>query len=137
MKLAENICNLRKSKGLSQEKLAEKVNVSRQTISNWELGETSPNPEQLLILSEVFLVSVDELLGNEIKSETKKAATDNTKTIKLYYWGFIIVFGMLFGVLSATANRFQLWEISAIAVAGGVIGLALAAVINGIIKIKK
>lgn len=45
MQLGNNIQTLRKKKGLSQEKLAEKINVTRQTISNWELGETAPNPE--------------------------------------------------------------------------------------------
>ena len=44
MQLGNNIQTLRKRKGLSQEKLAEKINVTRQTISNWELGETAPNP---------------------------------------------------------------------------------------------
>ena len=45
MKLGNNILKLRKDCNLSQEQLAEKVNVTRQTISNWELSETSPNPE--------------------------------------------------------------------------------------------
>lgn len=49
MQLGNNIQTLRKKKGLSQEKLAEKINVTRQTISNWELGETAPNPEQLIL----------------------------------------------------------------------------------------
>ena len=66
--LGENIYNLRKSKKLSQEQLAEIVNVTRQTISNWELGETSPNPEQLKILSKALNVSVDELLNNYINN---------------------------------------------------------------------
>ena len=44
--LSKNIYNLRKKRGISQELLAEKIGVSRQTISNWELGETTPNPEQ-------------------------------------------------------------------------------------------
>ena len=51
MKLGDNIFKLRKDCKLSQEQLAEKVDVTRQTISNWELGETSPNPEQLKLLS--------------------------------------------------------------------------------------
>lgn len=54
MQLGKNIYNLRKKNGLSQEKLAEQINVTRQTISNWELGETSPNPEQLILLSNLF-----------------------------------------------------------------------------------
>ena len=58
---------LRKKSGLSQEQLGEKVNVTRQTISNWELNETTPNPEQLKLLSKALNVSIDELLDNDIK----------------------------------------------------------------------
>ena len=64
MKLGENIFKLRKEYNLSQEQLAEKINVTRQTISNWELGETAPNPEQLKLLSKTLKVSIDELLNN-------------------------------------------------------------------------
>lgn len=71
--LGENILKLRKKSGLSQEQLGEKVNVTRQTISNWELNETTPNPEQLKLLSKALNVSIDELLDNDIKGviETK------------------------------------------------------------------
>ena len=51
MKLGDKIQKLRKDLKLSQEQLAEKIDVTRQTISNWELGETSPNPEQFKLLS--------------------------------------------------------------------------------------
>ncbi len=64
MALGQNILNLRKKKGLSQEALGELVNVTRQTISNWELEETTPNPEQLKALSSVFNISIDKLLDN-------------------------------------------------------------------------
>lgn len=69
--LGEKIYDSRKKKGMSQEILAEKLGVARQTISNWEIGETSPNPEQLKMLSNVFNVSIDELLENAafIRSE--------------------------------------------------------------------
>lgn len=78
MKLGENILELRKKKGLSQEQLGEKINVTRQTISNWELNETSPNPEQLKLLSSVLEVSIDDLLDNDIKSimESKISNTE-------------------------------------------------------------
>ena len=66
MSLGENILNLRKKNGLSQEQLSEKVNVTRQTISNWELDETAPNPEQLKLLSKALQVSIDILVDNDI-----------------------------------------------------------------------
>ena len=67
MKLGENLFHLRKKNHLSQEELAEKIKVTRQTISNWELGETAPNPEQLKQLSKEFNISIDELLDNDIR----------------------------------------------------------------------
>jgi len=73
MSLGENILKLRKQKGLSQEELGDKIKVTRQTISNWELNETSPNPEQLKLLSKELKVSIDELLDNNIKSISNKS----------------------------------------------------------------
>lgn len=67
MNLGDKILQLRKKNGLSQEQLGEKVDVTRQTISNWELGETTPNPEQLKKMSKAFNVSVDEILDNDSK----------------------------------------------------------------------
>jgi len=63
--LGEKLYECRKKNAMSQEVLAEKLGVARQTVSNWETGETAPNPDQLKILSEVFNVSIDELLDNK------------------------------------------------------------------------
>ena len=59
MEFGEKILNLRKEKSLSQEQLAEKIGVTRQTISNWELEETSSNLQQLELLSKAFNISID------------------------------------------------------------------------------
>ncbi len=67
MSLGDQIYKLRKNHNLSQEQLAEKVGVARQTISKWELGETAPDIRQAQILSQIFSVSLDELLGNDTK----------------------------------------------------------------------
>ena len=75
MQLNKNIYILRKAKGYSQELLAEKVKVSRQTISNWELGETNPNPKQLVLLSKALNVSIDELVGNNFNNNNKLDST--------------------------------------------------------------
>ena len=65
MKFNEKLIELRKKEGLSQEQLGNKVNVSRQTVSKWELGETTPELEKLIELSKVFNISIDKLVGKE------------------------------------------------------------------------
>ena len=96
--LGENILKLRKKSGLSQEQLGEKVNVNRQTISNWELNETTPNPEQLKLLSKALNVSIDELLDNDIKGviETKVNEIDinivkNNNLLKILFVIIIVI----------------------------------------------
>lgn len=110
--LGDNIFKLRKKEGFSQEELAEKVNVTRQTISNWELNETSPNPEQLKLLSKTLNISIDELLDNDIKgvlvekvSNTEKLAGIIIKIIKgigVLFLVFIVfdVFAFIFFSIS-------------------------------------
>lgn len=68
--LNENLRNLRKSKGLSQEELAVKLNVVRQTISKWEKGLSVPDSEMLITLSEVFETPVSTLLGETVDIST-------------------------------------------------------------------
>lgn len=98
MNLGENILKLRKDSKLSQELLAEKIGVSRQTISNWELGETTPNPQQLKLLSKTLNVSIDELLENDVKgllvekvSNTEKLAGIIIKILKIIGIIFIVL----------------------------------------------
>ena len=62
MEISEKILQLRKANNLTQEELAEKLNVSRQYISKWESGQTIPELEKLISLSSVFQVTTDYLL---------------------------------------------------------------------------
>jgi len=71
---------------MSQEQLAEKINVTRQTISNWELGETSPNPDQLKQLSKELNISIDKLLDNE--TEIKEETNEETLNYRLQSYKF-------------------------------------------------
>ena len=64
--LSENIKTIRKSKGLSQEELAVKVNVVRQTVSKWEKGLSVPDSEMLISLSEALETPVSTLLGETV-----------------------------------------------------------------------
>lgn len=63
MNLADNIQLMRKKNLWSQEELAEKCNVSRQAVAKWENGESVPNVEKLVLLADVFELSIDELVG--------------------------------------------------------------------------
>ena len=65
MKLEEKLVSLRKAKGLSQMKLAEMMNVSRQAISRWEVGAAVPSIENLRFLSRLYGVSIDYLVNEE------------------------------------------------------------------------
>lgn len=69
--LSENIKILRKQKGLSQETLAQQINVVRQTVSKWEKGLSVPDAEMLNTLSELFEVPVSTLLGSTIEEKEK------------------------------------------------------------------
>ncbi len=62
MTLGEKIQQLRKAGGLSQEQLAEQLDVSRQSVSKWELGDAVPDISKIVMISELFSVSTDELL---------------------------------------------------------------------------
>lgn len=137
MELGKNICTFRKERGLSQEKLAEKINVTRQTISNWELGETAPNPEQLILLSKAFQKSIDELVGNEIRPEEKRTEHAGTENFENIYLGFAVFCGVMAGVWAFCANRFRNIEIFGIAIAGAAAGLCLGMICHGVLKYLK
>ena len=84
--LKENIKAIRKSKGLSQEELAIKLNVVRQTISKLEQGLSVPDSDMLISISEVFETSVSTLLGETIvesKVDDLKAISEKLEVINL------------------------------------------------------
>lgn len=68
----ENLKTIRKTKGYTQEELAIKIHVVRQTISKWEKGLSVPDADALSKLADVLEINVSELLGSEIKEETDK-----------------------------------------------------------------
>ena len=64
--MEQRLIALRKEKGLTQAQLAEAINICRQSISDWERGVTKPTQDNLLLLSELYGVSVDYLLGKDV-----------------------------------------------------------------------
>lgn len=72
MEIGNKINQLRKLSGMTQEQLAEKINVSRQTISKWESDNTSPDLESIVKISKIFHVSLDDLLKEAKTSMTNR-----------------------------------------------------------------
>lgn len=99
---SQNLQKLRSEKNLSQEQLADKIGVSRQTISAWESGKASPELDKITAISKLFSVSIDELVG-EIKTEAsnfdKKEYEKNYSKIALLRASgiFILFSGIAFG----------------------------------------
>ncbi len=129
MNMADRIQYLRKTKGLSQEELADKIGVSRQAVSKWESEQSTPDIEKIIIMSELFEVTTDYILkGIEPVDMTNK------KTIYSLYLGFAVVFGTIAGIWAFTANRFHVYECFLIMVAGAAIGCAIALIIQTILN---
>lgn len=118
LKFNEKLIKLRKAAGLSQEELGNKLNVARQTVSKWELGETTPEMDKLEELSDLFEISIDELVKNRsipnsiIKEINRKKVdslyrdSQNVKSIiRIYlvigtgilmFFALIVIYGIFF-----------------------------------------
>jgi len=70
----DNLKTLRRNRGITQEELAARLNVVRQTISKWEKGQSVPDAEMLVKLAEIFEVPVSQLLGSRIEPDAKADA---------------------------------------------------------------
>ena len=116
MTLSEKLYNLRRKQELSQEALAEKLNCSRQVISKWENGTTSPDAEMLQKYSELFGVSIDYLVKEDIEEPTSVQPAEkingNKKllgilglVISLLGFVSLIVFGAISVFSSETADK--------------------------------
>ncbi len=80
MDFNNRLYQLRKQKGLSQEELANRLNVSRQTVSKWEVGDSTPDMEKLIAMSDLFDVSLDKLvMGKE--DEEKPPSTTKSELV--------------------------------------------------------
>lgn len=100
MELSTQIKKYRTNMNLSQEELAEKIYVTRQTISNWETGKNYPDVHSLLLLSSLFHISLDQLIKGDLKimkEEIKKEEIDKFNRYGIIY--SILFIAMLFSVI--------------------------------------
>ena len=149
--LNESIKALRKSKGLSQQDLADKLNVVRQTISKWEQGLSVPDSDLLIVLSEALETPVSTLLGEtvaEIEADEIKALSEKLEIINLQFarrkamrrsalhWGLVAVcVGILAvaAVLVVVNSPYLGWDYSAPETA--VMGVAIHAFEWGFVRL--
>lgn len=128
--LSENLKTLRKAKGLSQEELAVKVNVVRQTVSKWEQGLSVPDADMLISLSEALETPVSVMLGETVTKEEPdalKAISEKLEVINLQlaqrketrrkalHRGFIVLcalIAVIFAILALTDNAYLTWDMS-------------------------
>ena len=128
--LNENIKTIRKSKGLSQEELAVKLNVVRQTVSKWEQGLSVPDSDMLISISEALGTPVSTLLGEavtEAEADDLKAISEKLEVInlqlaqrktarrKMLHWLFIslcAVIVIIFAVLMVLNSPYLGWDYS-------------------------
>ena len=84
MELGNKIKYYRNEKELSQEELAERVYVSRQTISNWENNKSYPDINSIVLLSEVFEISIDNLIKGDVEQMKKEINSEEVKKLNFY-----------------------------------------------------
>lgn len=141
MSLSENLQNLRKIKNMSQEELAEKLNVSRQAVSKWESGSGYPETEKIISICEIFDCSMDELvkgkISNDIKSEKNnydlimtKAAKEISLGVALILLGVSIMLTII-GFASNEQTEEQFALIGVITILIGVVFAVPMFIING------
>ena len=128
--LNENIKTIRKSKGLSQQELAVKLNIVRQTVSKWEQGLSVPDSDMLISLSEVLETPVSILLGEtviETEVDTLKAISEKLEVInlqlaqkkttrrKIIHWSLIslcTIIVIVFAILLESESSYLGWNYS-------------------------
>lgn len=98
MKLNEKIFENRKKLGMSQEDLANELNVSRQTVSKWEVGSATPEVEKLVKLANIFEVSVDYLVKENEEEYKKNGIVINKKLILKILIGLLIIILIILGI---------------------------------------
>lgn len=151
MALSEKLYTLRKKSGLSQEQLAEQLSVSRQAISKWESGQSVPESDKLITISNYFKVSLDYLLKEESAQQIPAEVPDadgsmQTNDRTRWLLGIVICVGgilcmIIWGLLSILnpAASDQLSESSMIQIDGNGIYLilCLVAIIVGAVLLLK
>ena len=121
MEIGNTIRSLRAEAGISQEELAERIFVSRQTISNWENGKFYPDVQSLALIAELFSVSIDSLVKGDLPMMESKIVQEDAKRLKrnAVFYGVLITVSIIVMTVSFLSEN---W----LALGSGVVVYALA-----------
>ncbi len=129
MKFCDKILNLRKQNEMSQEQLAEKLNVSRQAVSRWEMGTAQPDASNVLQLSKIFNVTADYLLNDEYESDKDVPAVKQTenqiKEQTKIQIGFIVTVGISIMVLIGQCIFYYSFKNTSLTLLGTILTIAI------------
>ncbi|MBU5292456.1 helix-turn-helix transcriptional regulator [Anaerosalibacter bizertensis] len=103
LEIAERLTNLRKEKGYSQEELAAQLGISRQAISKWERGEASPDTDNLILLSKIYGIGLDELLNIDGFKDAEEG-NNKKKLVKFPYPVLVTIIYLILGF------SYKLWH---------------------------
>ena len=142
MNLGENLKKLRKEYNLSQEQLAEKLNISRQAISKWESGKAYPDIDNLILLRDIFNTTIDDLVLREDKVYDNKIEVNYSNTDEINYCKEnntkkddlsvdLMIDCTIIGMILGTITGNYMWSMA------GFIGLGLGFIIEPIGKYLK
>jgi len=107
MNLSYNLKQKREAYNFSQEEIAQKLNVSRQSISKWENGNCYPDLDNLIRLSDIYNISLDELIKGDEELQKKIIIKNTNNPFKNSSWFIAIpIIGMLYGLIAMVLGHF-------------------------------
>lgn len=109
MEIGNRIKSLRACADMSQEDLAGRIYVSRQTIGSWENDKTYPDVQSLLLLSEIFDVTVDSLIKEDVMTMTKTIDSD-VRTMKQMAWVMVVFLLLMIAAMAWLVVQMVVWD---------------------------
>lgn len=136
MQFHQRLYEVRKRSGMTQSDLAEKLNVSRQAVSRWEMGTAKPDFENLIAISKLFGVSTDYLLKGEAEEKTASSEPEQQKDENSFnfwekLWGIVLiayfVMALLFGIGSGDVMNGLIMPVLILLVLAVIVGIICGA----------
>jgi len=140
MEIGEKLKNSRLNTGMTQEQIAEKINVSRQTISNWENGKSLPDVISLIEISDLYQISLDDLLKGDKKMMKKIEKDTNTvksNRIMMSVGGAMLICSFIFTIWNNYSGNNPILQFTCAAAPWVMLAVGIACIVPSISSKKK